>query len=163
MSWSLLQIKLFAIFKVEVTARTHMIKVWLLLLSLLNCWSVCNQTWFCSTASYAGVPCGKKMGLLRWRSRSQQRFKILVNVCPDDIFRTTEHFVTNLGMVMQHREPECHAERKKNCYLQGQSHSKGSCDQNMTLSTISSELSIPCFFSGQNLFYCPIGIKYCGD
>ena len=34
-----------------------------------------------------------KMGLLRSRSRSQRRFKILVNVCPDDIFWTTEHIV----------------------------------------------------------------------
>ena len=30
----------------------------------------------------------------------------------DDIFWTTEHFVTKLGMVVQHREPECHAEKK---------------------------------------------------
>ena len=35
-----------------------------------------------------------------------------VNVCPDDSFWITEHFVAKLAMVMQHREPECHAERK---------------------------------------------------
>ena len=35
---------------------------------------------------------------------------MLVNVCPDDIFWITEHFVTNFGMVMQHYEPDCHAE-----------------------------------------------------
>ena len=46
------------------------------------------------------------MGLLRSRSRSQRRLKMSVNVCPDDIFWTTEHF----GMAMQHHEPECHAD-----------------------------------------------------
>ena len=52
------------------------------------------------------------MGLLRSKSRSQQRFKMLVNVCPDDIFWTTEHFVTKPSIVMQHHKPECHAEKK---------------------------------------------------
>ena len=65
-----------------------------------------------------------------------------VNVCPDDIFLTTEHFVTKFDMVTQHYEPECHAE-KNVCYLQGEGHSKGPYDQNMTLSTILSELLIP--------------------
>ena len=51
-----------------------------------------------------------KMGLLHLRSRSQQRFKMSVNVYLDDIFWITEHFVTKLCMAMQHREPECHAE-----------------------------------------------------
>ena len=49
------------------------------------------------------------------RSRSQRRFKMSVNVCSDDIFWTTEPFVTKLGMVMQQHEPECLAE-KKFCY-----------------------------------------------
>ena len=44
------------------------------------------------------------------RSRSQLRFKLSVNVCLDDIFWTTEHFVAKVGMVMQHPEPEFHAE-----------------------------------------------------
>ena len=55
------------------------------------------------------MSCGK-VGLLRSRSRSQQRFKMLVKVCPDDIFWTTDHFDTKLDMVMQHHEPDCHAE-----------------------------------------------------
>ena len=38
-----------------------------------------------------------------------------VNVCPDDIFRTTEHFVTRPGMVMQHHKPEHHAEKLVHC------------------------------------------------
>ena len=64
-----------------------------------------------------------------------------VNECLDDIFSTTEHFVTNLGTVMQQHKPECHAE-KIVCYLQGQGHSKGSYDKNIILSTIFSELLI---------------------
>ena len=83
------------------------------------------------------------MELLWSRSRSQQRFKMWVNVCPDDIFWITEHFVTKFGMVMQHHEPECHAGKKIAFHLQGQGHSEGSYDQNMTLSTIFSVLSIP--------------------
>ena len=44
------------------------------------------------------------MGLLY--SRSQRRFEMSVNVCPDDTFWITKHFVTKFGMVMQHHEPE---------------------------------------------------------
>ena len=46
------------------------------------------------------------MGLLCSRSRSQQRFKMSVNVCTDDIFWITEHFVTIFDIVMQYHEPE---------------------------------------------------------
>ena len=56
--------------------------------------------------------CCGKIGVLHSRSRSQQRFKMSVDVCPDDIFWTTEHFVTILGMVMQHHDPECHVGKK---------------------------------------------------
>ena len=35
-----------------------------------------------------------------------------VNVCLDDIFWITEHFVTKFVMAMQHHEPECSAEKK---------------------------------------------------
>ena len=105
--------KLLTIFNVKVTVRA-IIKIWLFLLYLLNCWSVCNQTFFDSTASWAGVSCGK-IGLLHSRSRSQQKFKMSMNVSTDDFFWTTEHFVTKLGVVMQHYEPECHLE--KNCLL----------------------------------------------
>ena len=31
--------------------------------------------------------------------------------CPDSIFGTAQPFLTKLGMVMHHHEPECHAER----------------------------------------------------
>ena len=33
-----------------------------------------------------------------------------VNVSSGDIFRTTEHFVTRLDVVMQHHKPECSVE-----------------------------------------------------
>ena len=33
-----------------------------------------------------------------------------VNVCLDDIFLTTVHFVTKLGVVMQHHKPDCSVE-----------------------------------------------------
>ena len=58
-----------------------------------------------------------------------------VSVCPDDIFKTAKHFVTKLDIVMHH-QPECHAKRLVCCF-QGQGHSKGSYDQNMTVSIIS--------------------------
>ena len=75
-------------------------KVWLFLLCLLNCWSICNQTWLIVHYYVNWVSCGK-MGLLCSRSRY---------VCLDDIFRTTEHFVSKAGMVMQLHKPEFHAE-----------------------------------------------------
>ena len=54
----MLQKKWFPIFNVT-TAKAYLIKIWLFLLSPLNCWSVCNQTCFDSTASEVGVSCGK--------------------------------------------------------------------------------------------------------
>ena len=43
--------KRFIISDVKVTARAYIIKIWLFLLYLLNCWSVCDQTWINSTTS----------------------------------------------------------------------------------------------------------------
>ena len=40
-----------AIFKVKVTARAHMIKIWLFLLYFLNCWFLGNQNWSSDTSS----------------------------------------------------------------------------------------------------------------
>ena len=60
-------------------------KILLCPLYLLNCRSVCYQTWFGSIASKAGVSC-RKMGLLCSRSRSQWKFKMSVNVFLDDVF-----------------------------------------------------------------------------
>ena len=71
--------KMFTVFNVKVTARAYIIKIWLLLLCLLNCWSVCNQSWFDSTAVQAGVFYGN-VELLRSSSRSQRKFKMSLNV-----------------------------------------------------------------------------------
>ena len=46
-----------------------------------------------------------------------------ISVHPDDIILTAEHFVTKLGIVMQHYEPECHT-GKNVCHLQGQGHNE---------------------------------------
>ena len=54
---------------------------------------------------------------------------------------SVDHFDTKLGMVMQHHEPECPAEKLVIC-LQCQGHSEGLYNQNMTVSTISSKLLV---------------------
>ena len=56
-----------------------------------------------------------------------------VNVCPDDIFQTTKHFVSKLVIVMHQYELKCHAKRMIR-YFQGQDHCMSSYDQNMTIS-----------------------------
>ena len=63
-------------------------------------------------------------GLLDTRSRSQQNFKMSMNVCPDDIFQIAEPFTTKLGMVMHHYKPDCFSKRMV-CCLQDQVHSLG--------------------------------------
>ena len=82
----------------------------------------------------------KKRGITAFRVKVTVKGQN-VNVCPDDIFWTIKHFVFKLGIVIHHYESECHAKRFI-CYFQGQGHSKSSYDQNMTISTVSSELLI---------------------
>ena len=118
----------FTIFKIKVTARSHMIKIWHFLPYHLNCWSFCHQTWFDSTLSWARLSNGE-IGLLCSRSSSQQnktkkrekKIKMSVNVCPNDSLWLAEPFAINLGMVMHHREPNCLPKRLI-CCLQGQGH-----------------------------------------
>ena len=43
MSQSVMQKNWFTVFNVKVTARAYLFKIWLFLLYLLNCWSICNQ------------------------------------------------------------------------------------------------------------------------
>ena len=119
------------IFKVKVTPRAYTIIIWLFILYILSYMSVCEQTWFDRTTSLSGVFSGK-FGLLRSRLRSKRRFKLLINVSLDDIFWTTEHFVTKLGMVMQHYKPGYTAEKLVDC-LQCQGHIEGLFNQNMTI------------------------------
>ena len=120
-------------------------KVWLFLLCLLNCWSICNQTWLIVHYYVNWVSCGK-MGLLCSKSRSQRRFKMLVKTCLDDTFWTTEHFVTKSGMVMQHHKPECFVDKWNYCG-QGQGHNKGSKCQWMFVLMIFSPCVCNCVYS----------------
>ena len=66
---------------------------------------------------------------------------MLVNICPDDIFWTTEHFAAKPGMAMQHHKPERHAEKLVH-RVQCQGHSKGFYNQNITISVVSSKLLV---------------------
>ena len=74
---------------------------------------------------YHKPECGE-IGLLCSKSRSQQNFKMLMNVCRDDISSTAEPSVTKLGLV--HHGPEYHA-RRLVCCLQVQGHSEGLYNQ----------------------------------
>ena len=56
-------------------------------------------------------------------SRSQERFRIPVNLNLDDLSSTAGPYVTKLGMMMHCCGPECHAKRLV-CYLYGQGHSR---------------------------------------
>ena len=66
---------------------------------------------------------------------------MLVNICPDDIFLTTEHLVTKPGLLMQHHKPKCHAEQLVYC-VQCQGHSEGLYNQNIAISVVSSKLLV---------------------
>ena len=131
MSQSVTQKNWFTVFNVKITVRAYMIKIWLFLLYLLKCWSVCNQIWFDSTASEAGVSCGKT-GLLHSRSRSQWRFSMSVNVWLEWYLLNCRIFCyqTWYGYAASWARVSCR--KKYVCYLQGQGHSKGSCDEDMT-------------------------------
>ena len=61
------------------------------------------------------------IALLWSRSRSYERFKIPMAVHLDDISSTVEPFVTKLGMVIHHYEPDCLSKRFV-CCLQDQGH-----------------------------------------
>ena len=111
-----------------------MIKIWQFQLYLLNCWSSCYQTWFDNTLSLVRVSYGE-IGLLYSRSRSQQNFKMSLNVCPDNIFLTVAPLTTKLGVVMHHHEPDCLSKRLVWC-LQSKGHREGSYNQNGTFKYI---------------------------
>ena len=66
-----------------------------------------------------------------------------VNVCLDDIFWTAEHFVTKLGMVIQHCDPDCHAEKELSAVFKVKVMASAHYDQKMDLPAITSELLIP--------------------
>lgn len=66
-----------------------------------------------------------------------------MNVCPESGTISSELvylFVTHLGILMhQYDEPECCLKRLI-CCLQSQGHSEGSFNQNMTVTTVSTEV-----------------------
>ena len=105
MSQIVFQTDWYAVFKIKITVKDHIIKLWLselLIFLQLNLvwWHIITILWK-----------DKKIVLL-W-SRSQERFKIPVNVHLEDISSTAEPSVTKLGVVMHHHDhgPECHARR----------------------------------------------------
>ena len=130
----------FAIFEVEVLARVYIIKIWVLFLLLYSNLPICWEPNLVWSYIIKKPECPvNKIGLLCSRSRSQQKIRMSMNLCPDNIFSTAEHFLIEFGMRRHHYELECHAE-KLLCYLHCQSHSEGSYDQNITVSTLSLEL-----------------------
>ena len=108
----------FAVFKAKGTEKDHIIKICLSfkLLILLQL----NLVWWHIIISWIVLWKGW-IALLWSRSRSQQRFRISVNVHQDDI-STAEPSVTKHGIVIHHHRPECHA-RRLVCCLQVQGHS----------------------------------------
>ena len=134
----------FTVLNVKVTARADIIKTLLFLLYLLNWWSVCHQTWFDSTASQVGMSCGK-IGLLHSRSRSQQRFKMSLNIFWMISSEAQNILLPNLVLWCSIMS-QCYAEFCCCCccYLQRQcqGHSKGWYGQNMTVCATASEVFI---------------------
>ena len=118
----------FAVFKVKVTVKAHIIKIWLsnissellILLQLDLVWWHLIISWIVLWKDW--------IALLWSKSRSQKMFKISVNIHLDNISSTAQSYVTKLGMVMHHHGPECHA-RRLVCCLQVQGHSGGSYNQ----------------------------------
>ena len=133
-SRSVMQKNLFAIFKVKVTVRAHRIKIWLfLLVDLLNCWTADSLATKSGLMVHHHVCVCVWWGELLSRSRLPQKFKILMNVCPDNIFWTAEPFTTEVGMMIHHHKPECFSKRLVCCLQdQGHGHSEWSYNKNMT-------------------------------
>ena len=179
--------KLFAIFKVMVTVRAHMITIWIFLLYLVNCWFFGNQTWSDDTSLWARVNCEKNYVVLHSRSWSQWRVKISVfiqmllsklpnillpnlvlwciiiswSVMQIDWFALFKVSVTAGALVIKiwqcllnllNHSTFCYQTwysdavswarvlyRKNKYFPQGEGHSKGSYDQNMTFYYISAK------------------------
>ena len=125
MSQMVFQKDWFAVFKVKVTMKNNIIKIWLfnILPGRLILLQV-NLVWWHIIIRLI-VLWKDWNALLRSRSRSQKRFRIPVNVHLNDIPSAGEPSITKLGMVMQHHGPKYDARRLVSC-LQGQGHSEGS-------------------------------------
>ena len=90
------------IFKVKVTARAYVIRVWLFTLYLLNFWSFRIQTWWYIIISQI-VQRKNEMAVftVKVTAKVQNRSECLSRW-------TAVHFVTKLGVVMYHHSLECH-------------------------------------------------------
>ena len=99
---------LFTIFKVKVTVKDNVIKIWLFTISseLLILLQL-NLVWWYIIISQSVL---WKNWITAFRVKVTAKGQD-VNVCPDDIFEITKHFVFKLGIVMHHCESECHAKR----------------------------------------------------
>ena len=128
MSQIALQKDWFAVFKIKVTVKDDIIKIWLFhMLSELLIPLQLNLVWLYIIIRWIDL-WTDGIALLWSRSRSQKRFRIPVTVHLDDISSAAEPSITKLGMVMQHHEPKCHA-RRLVCCLQVKGHSEGSFAQ----------------------------------
>ena len=124
MSQSVMQKDWFAIFKVTVTARAHMIKIWQFLLYLLDCWSFCYQTWFDSTLSQAWMFYGEKLDCCVQGQGYDKISKCQLMFVQMIFFGSLSLFATRPDVVMHYYEPDCLSKRLV-CCLQGQGHSYG--------------------------------------
>ena len=118
-------------FKVKVTVKVQNISECLSGWYLLNCRTFCYQTWYCDASSWAMSR--KKIGFLFSRSSLQPGLMWSKYDSFYYIFWTADPFATKLGLMAHHHKLDCQVKRL-DCYFQGQGHSKGSYDQNMTVS-----------------------------
>ena len=116
----------FAFFKIKVTVKNNLIKILLFnILSQLLILLQINLVWW--HIIIRRIFLWKDWIALLW-SRSQKRFRILVNFHLNDISSAAEPSVTKLGMVMQHYGSKYQARSLVFC-LQVQGHSEGPFDQ----------------------------------
>ena len=127
-----------AIFKVKVTARTHIIKIWFFLLYYLDCWflGIFGADY---TTSKARLSYEKKC-ITVFRDKviakgQNLMFVRMISSKPSDIL------FSNLVLWFIIIMSQCHAKRLIS-YFQSQGHFKSSYDQNMTISTVSFEVLI---------------------
>ena len=92
-------------------------------------------TKLCLMVHHHKLDCLKKIGLLYTRSRSQQRFQ-MCECLSGQYFLNLSTFHNQAGIVAYFYELNCDTE-KLFCYLQGEGHSEGVYNQNMTISTTS--------------------------
>ena len=141
MNQSVIQKIWFAVFNDKVTARVYIIKIWLFLLYLLSCWFICDQTWF-DVHHYKS-----DRSVENWTAAFKVKVTAKVQNVGDCLSGWYLLNCRTFFCKIWHCDAALCARvscgKKLVCYVQGQGHSKGSCDQNMTISIVSSELLIP--------------------